>query len=281
MNRDQARHILSVWRPETRVPDDPEWTQALDLAARDPELRDWFARHRAFQAGTRLALRDLPPPPGLADRILLQTAAPPPRRPLPFPTAWIAAAACLLIAITLFALRPSGRERADFPTFAERMVRTVLREYRMDLVTADLDQIRTFLESRDAPARFPIPDAFARIPPAGCGILSWQGHKVSMVCLDGAERGMFYLFVVPTRSLHGRLPNQPTPGAVNQLGTVAWTAHDHAFLLAGHLTPEALHRLLLDAPASRDARLTPPLRPPSPASGTFALLPSPHLGCRP
>ncbi|MBX3747417.1 MAG: hypothetical protein KF833_19070 [Verrucomicrobiae bacterium] len=281
MNRDQARHILSLWRPEPHVPDDPEWTRALDLAARDPELRDWFERHRAFQAGTRLALRKLPPPPGLADRILRQTATPSRRSLLPFPPAWLAAAACLVIALVLFALRPSGRERADFPTFADRMVRTVLREYRMDLVTADLDRIRNFLESREAPASFPIPEAFARIPPAGCGILSWQGHKVAMVCLDGAERGMFYLFVVSTRSLHGRLPDQPTQGAVNRLGTVAWTADNLLFLLAGDLAPEALQRLLLDPSAFDAARPAPAADSPSHASATFALLPSPRLGCRP
>lgn len=235
MTHDQARRILSGWRPGIPVDDDPELGEAVKLAARDPELGRRIAEAQPFHDAVRRALREQPVPADLADRIL---AARKTLRPaFNFaPLVRAAAAVVLLLAgLTgvLLARRPAGPSD-DFVTFRQRMVRTVVREYRMDVVTNDLAAIRGFMTAHDAPADFVLPPALATLPPIGGGLLSWQGRSVSMVCLDGGRLGTLFLFIVPADSVRAGRPEIPATVMVNRLATLGWTRGDRTYVLAAN-----------------------------------------------
>jgi hypothetical protein len=250
MNSDpaQARQALSAWRPGLPVEADPEIRAALDLARTDPELGRWQAEQETFHAGMTRAVRQSPVPPDLAARILAARKTARPRFAFPtHPDMWaLAAAAAVLIALAAFrTFGPASTEStAPFDTFRARMVRTVLREYRMDIVTNDLATVRSFLTRNQSPADFQLPPRLAALPTLGGGLLQWQGRGVSMVCLDGGNLGTLFLFIAPADSMSSGLPTAPVPAEISRLATLAWSDSGRTFVLAAHAPAEALRQLL-------------------------------------
>lgn len=246
MTADQIRQRLAAWRPGIPIDSDPELSEALHASRQDPSLAPWLHQQQAFHAAMARALREQPVPANLAERILAARKTVRPSFRIP-PFAWAAAAtaAVLLLGLLLRPFWPGTAPRADdYPTFRNRMVRSVVREYRMDLVTNNLAAIRGFMAQRAAPADFELPSALASLTPMGGGLLSWQGRKVSMVCLNGGPRGTLFLFVVPADSVASGRPQSLESAEVSRLATVAWTARDHTYVLAAHTTVEDLRRLV-------------------------------------
>lgn len=245
MTPELARLVLMAWRPGIAVEDDPRLTAALELARRDPDLGRWLRQREAFHTTLTRAVREVPVPADLADRILSARVVSRPRfRPYALWTA-LAAAAALILFVGLRVLLPrpdSGGDSLD--TFRTRMVRTVLREYRMDVVTNDLSSIRAFLATRNAPADFVLPPGLATLPPMGGGRLSWQGRGVSMVCLDGGRLGTLFLFIAPSSGLPAPSTREPQPAQVNRLATLSWTEGTRTYVLAADASLQALEALL-------------------------------------
>jgi hypothetical protein len=246
MNREHARQLLATWKP-TREPHDAEFAEALELAAADPDLQTWFQAHQSFQQATQQVLRDLPVPADLCERILASRKVVPP----PFYTrsrGWVAAAAVaasIVVAIIWWSGITGSGQQGDFSIFRSRMVRATLREYRMDIETNNLAAIRQFLTARQAPADFELTPSLSNLQLVGGGVLSWHGHPVSMVCLDGHQLGMLYLFIVPTEAIAGGAPAEPTVEEVKTLATASWTRNSQTYLLASSASPEALQKLLI------------------------------------
>jgi hypothetical protein len=109
----------------------------------------------------------------------------------------------------------------------------VLRQYTMDIVTNDMAQVRAFLATKQAPADYALPDKLGRLPVSGAGILSWQGGKVSMVCLESANQGTLFLFVVDAPAVRQRDSVTREFADVNRLATVTWTRSGRTYVLAG------------------------------------------------
>lgn len=247
MNPDQARQHLMIWRPGVDPAKDPELQEALAAARQHPELAAWFERHQAFQAAARNSVRQVQPPPDLADRVLAGARV----IPVPFVRRFapilapMGAAAVLVLGGLLWFSRARVPTDGGFDIFRQRMVRAALREYRMDLVTSDLAAIRSFLGQRQAPADFELPPALASLPAVGGGLLTWQGRPVSMVCLNSPELGMLYLFIAPTEAVREGAPDAATRvEQVNKLGTASWTRDGKTFLLASSANLDALRALL-------------------------------------
>lgn len=69
MDKEQAKFILQSFRPDGADAHDPEFTEALRLAAEDRELGEWLAQERAEDAAFASALNGLPIPAELRDEI--------------------------------------------------------------------------------------------------------------------------------------------------------------------------------------------------------------------
>ncbi len=243
MSPDEARQVLARWKPGIDVTADPEMSSALELASRDSDLGAWFERHRAFQTGAAAALRGIPVPADLHDRILAERKVVRPSFRI-LRLVVLAGAAALVVAALLVWSPPRPDDSADFATFRSRMVRSVLREYRMDVQTNDLPAIREFLARNRAPADFHFTPALADLTPVGGGLLSWQGRPVSMVCLDGRDLGMLFVFIAPSDGFRGEIPRELHLERVNRLSTASWTADGHTYLVAAEAPPERLRQLL-------------------------------------
>jgi anti-sigma factor RsiW len=254
MNRNQARRILWDYRPDVSQPS-AATQEALEFAAQDAELNRWFDDQQNWHATVRAELRSIQPPPDLKELILAQGQlaqerfAEPPvliplwRRPA---LAWAAAAAiALLIGLSALLLRPQT-ESLSYEAFQARMVGFALREYRMDIVTDDRQEIRRFLAEHGREADYELTRGLEAAPALGGARLSWQGHPVSMICFALGQREMLYLFVLPEEAIQeGGLPTETPQFAPSKgLMTASWRRKEKVYLLAGPLEQEALKKFL-------------------------------------
>lgn len=240
MTRDEAKEILTTYRPGEPDGDEPELAAAFALLESDPELKTWFDQHRAFNVSMREGLRSIPVPENLAETIFRQ------HRSWWRSAALIATAAAIAL---LIVLTPSdhdpARETNTFEGFRSRMVRSALRQYQMDMVTNDLAEIRNFLARHQGHADYLLPSPLEKMPGDGCAVLRWNDHPVSLVCFRLNEAKDLYLFIINDSDL----PNPP-PGAgpemarVNKLMTASWRSMGKTYLLAGEGDEAFLRKFL-------------------------------------
>jgi hypothetical protein len=69
MTNQDAKLVLSGYRPNGADARDPFFEQALQQANRDPELTEWFEKQRAFDRVIVAKLRNIEPPTGLNSQI--------------------------------------------------------------------------------------------------------------------------------------------------------------------------------------------------------------------
>ena len=243
MNAQEAKLILAAYRPGSRDADDPRVAEALEQVQRDPSLKSWFDQHAIFQNAMRESFRRIPVPEDFIGSIVRPAFA-----ALRF--AWWerralwAAAAGIALLLTLSLPSPKSRSQGSLEVYRARMVRAPLREYRMDVVTNDMAQIRRFLAANRAPSDYELPGNLARLTPVGAGLLSWQGQRVSMVCLESDDKNPAFLFVVDQSAISRPPKSAPEFAQVNRLMTASWTQGNKVYVLAAPGDVGALRELM-------------------------------------
>lgn len=241
MDSQQAKELLLLHRPGIDREADPDLEAALEQTKRDPELARWFEQHCAVQMAIRSKLKELTPPSGLYERILAGTK--PRKVALWRRPAFLAAAAAIGLLIAVASLWFSAR--GDFSAYRDRMVRTALRDYRMNMVTKDLSQIRQYLEQHQAHGDYFLPRGLKKLPGEGCAILSWRGERVSLICFDSRPQTDLFLFIINRSALPDAPKSaQPQFRKVNKLMTASWSLGDKTYLLAGRGDQEFLRKHL-------------------------------------
>lgn len=243
MTAQEAKQILLAYRPWTNDAQDPEVAMAIAWCRQDTELNRWFENHCAVQSALRNQFRAIPAPEGLQQQIVSEYKAPvliaPWRRPgVLASTAMLA----LLIAVTSiwFSIPRIPNQDVSFAAYRNRMVRTVVRAYGMDLETNDATQIRAFLAQHQSPADYVLPKNLEQTEVVGCGALSWQGKPVAMVCFrtgkplaPGAKSDLF-LFVIDQKDvLNPPQAAAPVFAPASTLVTATWQEGGKIYVLAG------------------------------------------------
>lgn len=234
MNSQRAKEVLISYRPGLENPADPETAAALDLVKKDLELAHWFNNQQAFHSAARQAFHNLPAPAELKDKILHQSprSSPPILWLNRFESLAAAAVVVLLLSLAVFWMQPDEEER-KLADYRARMAKFALREYRMDLVTNDLSQIRAFLANRGAPAGYVLSPRLQKLPGLGCAALKWQDQPVSLICFRLGEEDLVWLFVTPQSTVQDPPPSSdPHYQAVGKLMTASWTYQGMTYLLA-------------------------------------------------
>jgi len=236
VNHSEAKEILLLYRPGTADAADPEVAKALELARQDPELGRWFEQHRAFQKAMRAKFRQIEVPAHLKSSLLIRQTAQPAistprawwRSPL-----WLGLAAAVLLLFGLVGVWWGPRLPDRFANYQARMVSQALREYRMDLVTPDMRQLRQFMAARGAPADYHLTPGLQRLQLTGGGLLTWRSNPVAMVCFDRGDKQMLFLFVMKRSAVKDPPPETPRVAKVREMLTASWTHGDDTYVLAG------------------------------------------------
>lgn len=245
MNALEAKQILLRYRPGTSDASDPDIAAALELASRDPQLQAWLEQHLAFQRAMRHKLRSIPVPAHLKDAILAERHV----VRVPFwqpPKVWwtAAAAAALALLLGLSALFFQPRKPDRLADFRSRMVRTALRQYSMDIVTNDMQQVRQFMARRGAPADYSLPAGLQKLSLTGGGYLKWRNQPVAMVCFDRGDSQMLFLFVVDRAAVKDAPPATPLLAEVNKLVTASWSEGNRTYVLTGPVEADFARKYL-------------------------------------
>jgi hypothetical protein len=243
VNSQQARQILLACRPGTADEADPDVRAALALVERDPELAAWWHRQQQVHAALRGRFRELPVPASLKAEIVAAEKI--------IVAPWwqstkvraLALAAALVGLLTVL-LWPPAPEVETLDQFRERMVRTVIREYRMDLTTAVESDIRDFLRANEGHPEFQLRGAVGAVPLFGAGRLSWRGNPVSMICLERRPNVLMYLFVIERSALDVPPGEAPEFVEVVNRATASWAAGNLVYVLASEAGAEDLRTLL-------------------------------------
>jgi uncharacterized membrane protein YbaN (DUF454 family) len=238
VNRDEAKNILLPYRHGTADADDPQIVEALALAERDQELKDWLVKHCARQYVLRENFRRISAPAGLKEQIISERAV---QKKIIIwqPKFALAAMAALVLLVALIPFWLLHRGHDDtLAVYQNRMAGVALRGYAMDLVTNNPEQIHAYLAQHRAPADFALPVALKQAALVGCAVEGWQGVKVSMICfrtgrtLAPGGQSDLWLFVVDRASVRGApAGDSPQFFKVNRLITATWTQGDKLYLL--------------------------------------------------
>lgn len=247
MNRDEAKYLLSAYRPDGQDASDPQFREALELLKIDPELAHWFAEERALDRAIAAKLAAFPVPPQLkhqllAARKIVRPAASWWQRP-----AWItAAAAAVTLALALLALSWPAARRAQLADF-RAYLGAVAAGHAGDLERIrDLPAVRQWLGEHGAPDDFVLPAGLAGLPSLGCRVLEWNGHPVAFVCFELPNQERVHLFVLDRQALPGA-PSESTPDVAALRGDINalwWADARRVYVLAGPQSDAELRRLL-------------------------------------
>ena len=245
MDKERAKEILLLrrrWAPSRSS----EETTAVELSEKDPELAAFAQQNEEFNARVHHELANIPVPDvpkGLRDQVLARGIV----LPVPF---WkkpelLAIAASLLVLGTALLFWMGSREETTYAGFRSRMVGFALREYRMDLFTQSLPQLKEFLAARGGPSEFSLPAPLANTPLKGGARLSWQNVPVSMVCFDWQGKETIYMFVIDgTHASPAKFSSEPRLFRVKGLTTATWIADGKTFLLAAKIPQNVLSDLV-------------------------------------
>jgi len=239
VNNQEAKQILTLFRPGSADEKDPSFLEARQLAKTDPELAHWFDAHCQTYLLLRRKFEAIPIPPGLKEQILSERKI---QRPL-FQRYWrpllaMAAVVAFLFSID-FGLRPFHSAKDRYAAYRKRMIGSALRGYYMDLTTSDPDRVRAFLATNHAPADYPLPAGLKTAAVVGCALSTWQGNPVSMICfksgrpLPPGEQSDLWLFVTSRQTLaQASPPAAPIFDRVNKATTASWSDDQNDYLLA-------------------------------------------------
>ncbi len=231
MTPKEAKDILLIYRPGCGDEGDTEVAEALGLAREDSELGRWFDEHCAFQTAMRDRFRRIQPPGPLREQILASQAIVARRAWWRNPPWQIAAALVFFLGLTALWFKPRTPDR--FSDYQARMVRSALREYRMDVVTNSMPQVRQFLAAKGAPADYVLPKGLESLQLTGGGLLRWRNQPVAMICFNRGDNQMLFLFVMDQAAVADAPPETPQVTKLNRLLTARWTKAGRTYLLAG------------------------------------------------
>lgn len=244
MNTEEAKFILTAYRPSGRDSADAAFQDALRMAGNDPMLGAWFAQSRAHDAAVAGKLSQITPPAGLRERILAGARVTGTRKAGVFGWVWAAGiAAAAVLAFGVFSMRAPDRQESAASAFAGFAINDMVNGRhggRGEPSGALISQLQV------KGAKMPSADAidFDKLKETGCRSLSFAGHDVMEVCF--AREGVVFHFYVARRNGALMAPEGQGPSFVAQAaGSAAvWSDSRFDYAVATTAGVEALRRLL-------------------------------------
>ena len=243
---DQAKLLLSAYRPGGSDASDPAFAEALAQAQRDPQLRAWLEESQQFDQVVSDRLRGVPIPADLRATILAGARLSQPRRWWRSPRVWAIAAALAVLA-SLGALW--GTNAFGLSTWQKDSL-AVLDNIESGATNLDTKHSQPahlvdWLRERAAPTPSALPPALAAHATFGCKTIDSHGRKVSLICFDLGNDEQAHLFTTPRAGL--RIPppeSHPIFAHRRHWNLASWRSGEEVHMLASELDMDKLRALL-------------------------------------
>ena len=243
---DQAKLLLSAYRPGGSDAGDPAFAEALAHAQRDPHLRAWLEESQQFDQVVSERLRGVPVPADLRSTILAGAKASRSRRWWQGPRVWAVAAALAILASlgALWGLNAFGLSTWQTDSLA------VLDDIEKGAANLDTEHpqpahLVDWLRERAAPTPSALPPALAAHPTFGCKTIDSHGRKISLICFDLGNKEQAHLFTTPRAGL--RIPppdSHPIFAPRRHWNLASWRSGEDVHMLATELDMDKLRALL-------------------------------------
>jgi len=247
MNNHEAQFVLNAYRPNGQDAADPQFSDALAQARRDPMLQQWFTDSIAFDKAITEKLCSVEVPAGLRESILAGGRV---SRPAPWlrPLHKLAiAAAILLCAIVGSLIHEISKPRlAGWQTEALDVISSLVNgKSRFDFQSHDSAQLVAWLADNHAMSPTKIPHRLMGLQSLGCKTFAWNGSDVSVICFvnDGRE---VHLVMTKASALANRtLRSEPQMVQRGQWATATWRSGEMVYMLVSGGSPDELRSYLL------------------------------------
>jgi hypothetical protein len=237
VDKSEAKIILQAYRANGADATDPHFTEALQLAGIDAELKAWFAEQQAFDRAISAKLRSAPVPADLRASILAG------RKVVPAPIWWRRPAALIAVVAAMLMLLaiPFMLQTRNTPQFSEfkRDSMSFLDSLnKLDMSSKDHETVRAWLAAHGGHKQFSLPTQLGGKPSLGCRIFEWKGNKVTLICFNttvGKKFEEVHLLVVDERAIRNRPPEgKPVFESNGEWDTASWRDDGLAYVLFGH-----------------------------------------------
>ena len=239
MTDNQAKEILKLYRPGTADTEDPSFAEALALCEGNPELKSWFAEHCALYSALRAKFKEIPVPEGLQQQIVSERKV---HTVSLFQKAVLLAGAVAVVGLIVWRLPwPQSHEPHNFAYYRDYMVGWASRQYTMDRLTNNLNDIQLFLTQRGAVTNYVVPANLQKNAiVAGCVGTEFQGKAGSMICFQTRPMpptSSDLWLIVTDSSTTTENPTSATPknpkidNSVKGITTASWTYNGKTYVL--------------------------------------------------
>ena len=249
MDNREAQFVLSAYRPGGQDAADPQFSEALAQARRDPALERWFTDSIAFDKAVTERLCAIGVPAGLRESILAGgKVSHPSRWTKPF-VKWAIAAALVLTAIagSLVLRGPAKPRLAAWQTNALSQVSALVEGHaKFDAQSRKASELVAWLRENRASAVQNLPATLERLESLGCKTFFWEGQPVSVICFQRGEGGLIHLVATNASALFNRT-GKSKPKFVQQgnWATVTWRDGATVYMLALEGSRDQLRSYLL------------------------------------
>jgi hypothetical protein len=244
MTKDEAKRILTAYRPGDQDRHDSYFAEALREIEKDAEVARWFAEEREFDRVVAGHLASVPAPFALKTRILANMA---PHRSAMLrwlaPLTAAATAALVLLAVGISLLRSSGQHTGLVTEYEQEMMSFLKLQPPLEMESLEIGPIKEWIAKRKAPLA-DIPPGIAAVETMGCRILSFRGYPVTLICFCHGNT-VAHLLIVDRAALPALELGKPPVLSTQEDWTVAtWADQRYVYLVAVHDRPAAARQYL-------------------------------------
>jgi hypothetical protein len=198
-----AKFVLNAYRPNGADAQDPVFRDALEQAARDPELAAWFKEQRSFDSLIAEKLAEVQPPAALYSTIMAGIANRLPVRRFSFRPLLALAALVVLSGVIMVPMYIESVSPSKLIEQYQRANLTMLSSapaLKLDLVTADYSRTQDYLADIKAPRIPSLSAALQELPTAGCKTLRWKGRELSLTCFCLPSGELIHVFAIDEKA---------------------------------------------------------------------------------
>lgn len=245
MNNEEAKLILSAYRPGGEDTGDRKFAEALEQVSCDPELAEWLKEEHQFDRAISEALCSVPIPGDLRANILAGGK-------ISRPHFWagsrtlLALAAGIVLLAALAGVWLNRQPRLDrWQQDALAMIPTIVSgKVPLDFKATDVASVQQWLEAQNAPAPPAIPASLQSVPTLGCKTISSGGKPVTIICFRLPTNEFIHLVVTDQANATHSPPARPQFVQQDGWKTASWAANGRACMLATKAPERELRELL-------------------------------------